>query len=50
MLGTGGTGETSFIVPAGIIFTPGVLYQLWLVALNSKGHSAPGPVQSWTAA
>jgi hypothetical protein len=44
-----GTGTTSIIIPAAITFTPGNLYQLWLVALNSKGSSAPGPVRSWTA-
>ena len=36
-------------IPATITFTPGGLYQLWLVALNSRGHSDPGPVQNWTA-
>ena len=34
---------------ATITFTPGSLYQLWLVAINSKGRSAAGPVQNWTA-
>lgn len=35
--------------PATITITPGGLYRLWFVALNSKGKSGPGPVQNWTA-
>jgi hypothetical protein len=49
LLLTAGPGATSIIIPATITFTPGQLYQLWLVALNSRGRSAPGPVQNWTA-
>jgi hypothetical protein len=49
LLLTAGPGATSIIIPATITFTPGHLYQLWLVALNSRGRSAPGPVQNWTA-
>ena len=49
LLLTAGPGTMEIIIPATLTFTPGSLYQLWLVALNSKGKSAPGPVQSWTA-
>lgn len=49
LLLTAGPGATSILIPATITFTPGGLYQLWLVALNSKGKSGPGPVQNWTA-
>lgn len=42
-----GPGATAIIIP--VTFTPGGLYQLWLVAINSKGRSAAGPVQNWTA-
>jgi type II secretory pathway pseudopilin PulG len=45
----GEAGETALVIPAGITFTPGSLYQLWLVAINSRGSSDPGPVQNWTA-
>ena len=47
LLLTAGPGATEIIVPATITFTPGGLYQLWLVAVNSKGRSTPGPVQNW---
>ncbi len=43
------SGVTSVVIPATITFLPGGLYQLWLVALNGKGSSLPGPVQNWTA-
>ena len=49
LLVTAAPGLTSIIIPATITFTPGSLYQLWLVALNGKGKSAAGPVQNWTA-
>ena len=49
LLLTAGPGATDIIIPATITFTPGGLYQLWLVALNSKGRSTPGPVQNWLA-
>jgi hypothetical protein len=49
LLLTAGPGQAEVIIPATITFTPGALYQLWLVALNSKGKSAPGPLQNWTA-
>lgn len=49
LLHTGGTGETAVTIPAGITFLPGGVYQLWLVALNGKGPSTPGPLQTWTA-
>lgn len=50
LLATSPMNTTAVIIPATITFTPGGLYQLWLVALNSKGSSTPGPVQNWTAA
>ena len=49
LLLTAGPGATAIVIPATITFTPGGLYQLWLVALNSKGKSPAGPVQNWTA-
>ncbi|MEO5915678.1 MAG: hypothetical protein ABIS50_15700 [Luteolibacter sp.] len=49
LLATTAPGGTAIIIPATITFTPGGLYQLWLVALNSKGRSPAGPVQNWTA-
>ncbi|MES2658640.1 MAG: hypothetical protein V4689_08475 [Verrucomicrobiota bacterium] len=49
LLLTGPSREISITLPANITFSPGGLYQLWLVALNSTGHSTPGPVQSWMA-
>ena len=49
LLVTAAPGELNVLIPATITFTPGGHYQLWLVALNSRGHSDPGPVQNWTA-
>ena len=49
LLLTGPLGANSLTIPASITWTPGDLYQLWLVALNSRGPGAPGPVQNWTA-
>ena len=49
LLLTGSPGMTSVTIPATITFTPGGLYQLWLVAINGKGRSPAGPVQNWTA-
>lgn len=49
LLVTADPGVVSITIPATITFTPGGLYQLWLVAINGKGRSAPGPVQTWTA-
>jgi hypothetical protein len=49
LLLTAGPGATEIIIPATLTFTPGGLYQLWLVAINSKGRGTPGPVQNWTA-
>jgi hypothetical protein len=48
-LALGDSGATEVTIPATITFDPGELYQLWLVARNSRGPSAPGPVQNWTA-
>lgn len=44
LLARGGRGETGVVVPAGIVFLPGVSYELWLCAANSRGRSGPGPV------
>jgi len=49
LLVTAAPRQTQVIIPATITFTPGQLYQLWLVAVNSRGSSPPGSVQSWTA-
>ena len=49
LLLTAAPGETNVLIPATITWTPGALYQLWLVAVNSRGSSLPGPVQNWTA-
>ena len=49
LLAVGETGALSITIPATITFDPGDLYQLWLVARNSKGTSEPGPKQSWLA-
>ena len=49
LLLTAAPGVTSVLIPATITWTPGGLYQLWLVAVNSKGSSLPGPVVNWTA-
>ena len=46
---TAGPRVTTVLIPATITFTAGGLYQLWLVAVNSRGLSLPGPVQNWTA-
>ena len=51
LLVTADPGVVSITIPATITFTPGRLYQLWLVAINGKGRNAPapGPVQTWPA-
>lgn len=48
-LAIGETGATEVLIPATVTFDVGDLYQLWLVASNSKGPSGPGPKQNWTA-
>ena len=48
-LAIGAVGALEVIIPAIITFDVGDLYQLWLQARNSRGTSAPGPKQSWTA-
>ncbi len=48
-LAIGAVGAKEVIIPATITFDVGDLYQLWLQARNSRGTSAPGPMQSWTA-
>lgn len=48
-LAVGETGALEVIIPAGITFDVGDLYQLWLVSNNSKGSSEPSPKQNWTA-
>ena len=37
LLLTAGPGTTAIIIPATITFTPGGLYQLWLVGINLPG-------------
>ena len=49
LLLTGLKDETALVIPANITFTPGLLYQLWIVAINSRGSSLPGPIQTWDA-
>ena len=48
-LAVGETDEALVVIPATITFTPGVSYQLWLTARNSKGTSEAGPVTVWVA-
>ena len=48
-LAIGETGAIEVLVPATVTFNPGDSYQLWLVARNSRGVSAPGPVTTWVA-
>ncbi len=48
-LAIGETGANSVLIPVSVTWTPGALYQLWLVALNGRGPSPDGPVQNWTA-
>jgi hypothetical protein len=48
-LAVGDPGALEVMIPASVTFDAGDLYQLWLVALNSKGPSEPGPKQNWTA-
>ena len=49
LLLTGLKDETALVIPATITFTPGLTYQLWLIALNSRGPSLPSPIQTWLA-
>jgi hypothetical protein len=48
-LAIGEPGALEVIIPAIITFDAGDLYQLWLQSRNSRGTSAPGPKQNWTA-
>ena len=48
-LAIGAVDALSVVVPTGITFETGVVYELWLQARNSRGSSAPGPKQTWTA-
>ena len=48
-LHTGNPKEPFVQIPTTITWVSGGLYQIWLVAINGKGESDPGPVQSWTA-
>ena len=48
-LHTGNPGETFVQIPTTITWISGGTYQLWLLAINGRGESEPGPVQSWTA-
>ena len=45
----GAFDEISLVIPAVFTFDHGKVYQLWLVAINSRGSSAPGPITDWTA-
>ncbi len=49
LLATGEFGSNEVMIPASVTWDSGDLYQLWLVAKNSKGTSLPGPSASWTA-
>jgi hypothetical protein len=48
-LAIGAVDALSVVVPTGITFETGVVYELWLQARNSRGSSGPGPKQTWTA-
>ena len=48
-LAIGESAALEVIIPAIITFDTGDMYQLWLQARNSRGSSAPGPKQNWTA-
>ncbi|MEN9576603.1 MAG: hypothetical protein RL514_4458 [Verrucomicrobiota bacterium] len=48
-LAVGAVDALSVVVPGGITFETGVVYELWLQARNSRGSSGPGPKQTWTA-
>jgi hypothetical protein len=48
-LAVGETDEALVVIPAPIVFTPGVSYQLWLTARNSQGTSEASPVTVWVA-
>jgi len=49
LLAVGATGALEVVIPNTITFDVGDVYQLWLQARNSRGSSAPGPKQTWTA-
>ncbi|MEK0451650.1 MAG: hypothetical protein RL088_3918 [Verrucomicrobiota bacterium] len=47
LLVIGEPGQTTITIPAMYVFTAGVTYQVWLQGRNSRGTSAPGPMQEW---
>lgn len=47
LLARGTRGATSLMIPANILFLPGITYQLWLTAANSRARSEPGEMISW---
>ena len=47
LLVIGDPGQLTITVPNLYVFTAGVTYQVWLQARNSRGTSAPGPMQEW---
>lgn len=49
LLAVGARGALFVVIPAEYTFDPADMYQLWLQGRNSRGPSAPGPKQSWTA-
>ena len=48
-LAIGEVNALAVVVPVGITFETGVVYELWLQARNSRGMSGPGPKKTWTA-
>lgn len=48
-LAIGEVNALTVVVPVGITFETGVVYELWLQARNSRGSSGPGPKKTWTA-
>lgn len=49
-LHTGDAGQKTVVLPDNITWVSGGTYQIWLVAVNGKGASEPGPVLEWVAA
>ncbi len=47
LIAIGEPGQLSIVIENLYTFTAGVAYQVWLQARNSRGTSAPGPVQEW---
>lgn len=47
LLARGSRGATSVMFPANILFLPGITYQLWLTAANSRARSDAGEMIPW---